>query len=153
MKRLTAKAMLGAPLRRAEREDTADALVEYLGSERAVIEYFVRTIDRLTNKCIGLMTADGIFAALALFLSDRPKYGAIGTIALLSLLAAVGLLCTNLIATSSTLGRSSLNMAAVRAHGMKVVAARTIRFTIGLYLSGASLLLIVVQVLLGALRP
>ena len=40
------------------------------------------------------MTADSIFAALALYLSDKPGLGRIGAIALVQLVLAVELLCT-----------------------------------------------------------
>ena len=64
--------LLGAPLSRSDREAYCAALVEFFGSERAVGQYFVTAIDRVTNKSIGLLQADSIFAALAL--SWLPKF-------------------------------------------------------------------------------
>lgn len=143
--------LLGAPLSRSDREAYCAALVEFFGSERAVGQYFVTAIDRVTNKSIGLLQADSIFAALALFLSERPHYGWMSQAGLVVLLMAVGLLCSNLIATSAALDRESLNDQSILKHGLKLSTWRTVRFTVALYLSAISFALIVAQVLIGAI--
>lgn len=146
-----ARNLLGAPLNRAEREAYCAALVEFLGSERAVGQYFVNAIDRITNKSIGLITAASIFSALALFLSERPHWGWLSAVGLVILLVAVILLCSNLIATSAGLDSTALNDKAILSHGLKLSTGRTVRFTIALYLTAISFALIVAQVLIGAI--
>ena len=143
--------LLGAPLGRADREAYCAALVEFLGSERAAGQYFVTPIDRITNKSIGLITAASLFAALALFLSERPHWGWLSAIGLVVLLVAVILLCSNMIATSAGLDSSALNDRAILSHGLKLSTGRTVRFTIALYLTAISFALIVAQVLLGVI--
>ena len=143
--------LMGAPLGRSDREAYCAALVEFFGSERAVGQYFVTAIDRITNKSIGLLQADSIFAALALFLSERPHFGWMSQAGLVVLLVAVALLCSNLIATSAALDRESLNDQSILKHGLKLSVWRTVRFTVALYLSAISFALIVAQVLIGAI--
>ena len=143
--------LLGAFFGRTEREAYCAALVEFLGSERAVGQYFVTAIDRITNKSIGLITAVSIFAALALFLSERPHWGWLSTVGLVILLVAVILLCSNLIATSAGLDSTRLNDKAILSHGLKLSIGRTVRFTVALYLTAISFALIVAQVLLGVI--
>jgi hypothetical protein len=143
--------LLGAPLGRADREAYCSALVEFFGSERAVGQYFVTAIDRITNKSIGLLQADSIFAARALFQSERARFGWMSQAGLVVLLLAVGLLCSNLIATSAALDRESLNDQSILRHGLKLSTGRTVRFTVALYMSAISFALIVAQVLIGAI--
>jgi len=143
--------LLGAPLSRADREAYLEGLCAFFGSERAVGQYFVTAIDRVTNKSVGLLQADSIFAGLALFLSERP-HGWLSSLSLVVLLAAVGLLCSNLIATSAALDREALNDQSILRHGLKLSVWRTVRFTLALYLSALSFALIVLQVLLGMTR-
>jgi hypothetical protein len=143
-----AKHMLGAPLHADHRTAYGEALVAYFGSKRTVIEYFVKNLDRLTNKSIGVMTADSVFAAIALFLSEHKTLGVLSLVALIALLVAVGLCCSNLISTSSGLSSAKVSDDDILAHGLRVNMARTIRFTLALYLSGAGFLLLLIQVLL-----
>lgn len=140
--------LLGAPLNAQKREAYGKALVAYFGSKRAVIEYFVKNLDRLTHKSIGVMTADSVFAAIALFLSEHKPLGVLSLIALVALLLAVGLCCSNLIATSSGLASAKVTDDDILRHGLNANMARTIRFTLTLYLSGLGFALILVQALL-----
>jgi hypothetical protein len=140
--------LLGAPLKAHKRDAYCEALVAYFGSKRAVIEYFVKNLDRLTHKSIGVMTADSVFAAIALFLSEHRPLGVLSLIALMALLLAVGLCCSNLIATSSGLASAKVTDDDILSHGLRVNMERTVRFTLALYLSGAGFLLILVQALL-----
>jgi hypothetical protein len=142
------KHLLGAPLKAHHREAYGEALVAFFGSKRAVIEYFVKNLDRLTNKSIGVMTADSVFAAIALFLSEHRRLGVLSLIALAMLLVAVGLCCSNLVATSSGLASAKVTEDDILGHGLKANMARTIRFTLALYLSGAGFVLILAQVVL-----
>lgn len=144
--------ILGAPLSKAKRDAHLDGLQGYFGSKRGVVEFFVKTIDRITNKSLGVMTADSVFSAMALFLSDRKPWGILSLLALIALVLAVGLCCSILIATSSGIATARLNEDAIMAHGLKVSMARTIRFTLALYLSGLGFLLILIQVLLETFR-
>ncbi len=141
-----ARHMLGAPLAHHKRAAYCDALVGFFGSKRAVIEYFVKNLDRLTNKSIGVMTADSVFAAIALFLSEHRPLGVLSLIALIALLLAVGLCCSNLVATSSGLSSAKVTDDDILNHGLHANMARTIRFTLALYLSGAGFALILLQV-------
>jgi len=80
------------------------------------------------TKAVGLMQADSIFAALALYLSEKPRLGLIGSLALTLLILAVVLCSTTLLATSAALGKGSLNDAAIARHGLNLTMDRTIRF-------------------------
>ncbi|HWE45962.1 MAG TPA: hypothetical protein VG407_08025 [Caulobacteraceae bacterium] len=140
--------LLGAPLKAHKRSAYGEALVAFFGSKRAVIEYFVKNLDRLTNKSIGVMTADSVFAAIALFLSEHKSLGVLSLIALVALLLAVSLCCSNLVSTSSGLASASVTDDEILQHGLKANMSRTIRFTLALYFSGAGFLLILVQALL-----
>ena len=143
-----ARHLLGAPVNAHKREAYGEALVAYFGSKRAVIEYFVKNLDRLTNKSIGVMTADSVFAAIALFLSEHRPLGVLSLAALVALLVAVSLCCSNLVSTSSGLTSAKVTEDELLSHGLKANMARTIRFTLALYLSGLGFLLILMQALL-----
>jgi hypothetical protein len=144
----TGRHLLGAPLKAHHRDAYGEALVAFFGSKRAVIEYFVKNLDRLTNKSIGVMTADSVFAAIALFLSEHKQLGVLSLGALVVLLIAVGLCCSNLVSTSSGLASAKVTEDEILQHGLRVNMSRTIRFSLALYLSGAGFLLILVQALL-----
>ncbi|HEY3814227.1 MAG TPA: hypothetical protein VGL66_13460 [Caulobacteraceae bacterium] len=140
--------LFGAPLNANKRDAYGEALIAFFGSKRAVIEYFVKNLDRLTNKSIGVMTADSVFAAIALFLSEHRPLGVLSLAALVSLLLAVSLCCSNLVSTSSGLQSAKVTEDDILNHGLKANMARTIRFTLALYLSGLGFVLILVQALM-----
>jgi len=142
-------ALLGVPVRAGDRAAYVEALVGYLDGPKAVSAYCMAALDRIMNKAMGLMTADSIFAALALYLSERPGGGLWGTGALILLLVAVGLCCTTLWSTSSGIAAHRVNEQAILQHGMSLVFGRTARFTVALWLSGLAYLFILVQVVLG----
>ena len=145
--------VLGAPLAPAARERYGQGLLElFEGDYRAVNDFLLRSVDRLTDKSVGLMQADSVFAGIAVFLTANKAYATLASGALVILLAAVGLCCSNLISTSSRLG-GKLRPEAILAHGVKIMMDRTVRFTLALYLTGAAFALIILQVLLQALRP
>ena len=148
---MTSRHLLGAPLQAHKRDAYGDALVAFFGSKRAVIEFFVKNLDRLTNKSIGVMQADSVFAAIALFLSEHKRWGVLSLCALVVLLIAVGLLCSNLVATSLGVSSAKVTDDELMDHGLKANMARTVRFTLALYLSGAGFLLILAQALLETL--
>ncbi len=139
--------VLGAPMTADKRTAYGEALVSFLGSKRAVIDYFIKNLDRLTNKSIGVMTADSVFAAIALFLSADKAWGVLSLIALVSLLLAVGLCCSNLVSTSSGLASARVTEDDILRHGLTVNMARTVRFTLALYLSGAGFVLLLIQII------
>jgi hypothetical protein len=142
---------LGAPMAAAARERYGQGLLElFEGDHRDVNDFLLRSVDRLTDKSVGLMQADSVFAGIAVFLTGSKSHAGVATVALILLLAAVGLCCSNLISTSSRLG-GKLKPEAITAHGVKVMMDRTIRFTLALYLTGAAFALIILQVLLQAM--
>ena len=140
--------VLGAPMKADKRAAYGDALVSFLGSKRAVIDYFIKNLDRLTNKSIGVMTADSVFAAIALFLSADKAWGVLSLVALVALLLAVGLCCSNLVSTSSGLASAKVTEDDILRHGLTVNMARTVRFTLALYLSGAGFVLLLLQIIM-----
>jgi len=141
-------ALLGVPVRRDERLAYRQALVVYLDGPKAAATYCMSALDRIMAKAGGLMSADGIFAALALYLSERAG-GGWAAAALILLLLAVGLCCTTLWATSSGIAAERVTEEAILEHGLDLVMGRTMRFTVALWLSGAAYLFILVQVLIG----
>lgn len=144
-------ALCGVPVRADERLAYRQALVAYLDGPKAAAAYCMSALDRIVAKAGGLMSADGIFAALALYLSERAN-GGYAAAALILLLLAVGLCCTTLWATSSGIAAERVTEDAILEHGLALVMGRTMRFTLALWLSGLAYLLILVQVLIG-LRP
>ena len=145
------KAVLGVPARADERAAYEAALLAERGGPKAVCAHCQESLDRIAERAVGLMTADSIFAGLALFLADGKEMtldGVIGSLALVQLVLAVGLLCTTLwlIAPGVTAERSEDE--AVMRHGLGLVRGRTIRFTVALWLSGSAYLFILAQVLL-----
>ena len=141
-------ALLGVPVRSADRRAYVEALTTYLDGPKAAAVYCMSALDRITNKAAGLMSADGIFAALALYLSETPVIGGWGSAALMLLVLAVGLCCTTLWATSSGITAQRVTEQAILEHGMKLVMGRTMRFTIALWLSGLAYLFILIEVIL-----
>ena len=142
--------MLGAPLKRAERQAAAEGLLEFFGGDkRAVINYYVTSADRIMTKAIGLLTAESIFAAAALFESEKPRWGWLGSVSLVLLIVSVILCSSTLLATSASLTKEQLNHDALAEHGLHLFMNRTIRLTLALYVSGAAVLLILLQVVLG----
>jgi hypothetical protein len=145
-------ALLGVPVAAHDRLAYRQALMDYLDGPKAASAYCVTALDRIMGKAGGLMSADGIFAALALYLSERPDGGWAAT-ALILLLLAVGLCCTTLWATSSGIAAERVTEEAILEHGLKLVMGRTMRFTIALWLSGLAYLFILIQVLAGLVSP
>ncbi|MBX7248404.1 MAG: hypothetical protein K1X35_05055 [Caulobacteraceae bacterium] len=141
-------ALLGVPAHPADRAAYDEALLGERGGHAGVCEHCQATLDRISDRAVGLMTADSIFAALALYLSEKPGLGLIGALAMIQLVLAVGLLCTCLwlFAPRATPERTSRE--AVAAHGLNLVRTRTIRFTLSLWLSGLAYLFILAQVTL-----
>ena len=143
MTRAHPRHMLGAPLRQAEREAAAEGLLDFFGGDkRAVIDYYVKSADRIMTKAIGLMTAESIFAAIALFASEKPRWGWLGGLSLILLIVSVILCSSTLLATSAGLTKDQLNHEAIARHGLNLFMSRTIRLTLALYFSGAAVLLI-----------
>jgi hypothetical protein len=140
--------LLGVPAHPADRAAYDEALLGECGGHDGVRGRCQETLDRISDRAVGLMTADSIFAALALYLSEKPGLGMIGAVALIQLVLAVGLLCTCLwlFAPRAAPGRDTVEAVAV--YGLKLVRTRTIRFTISLWLSGLAYLFILAQVLL-----
>jgi hypothetical protein len=141
-------ALLGVPVRADDRLAYRQALTAYLDGPKAAAAYCMAALDRIMAKAAGLMSADGIFAGLSLFLSEKPG-GGWGTAALILLILAVGLCCTTLWATSSGIDAKRLTEEDILNHGLDLVMGRTMRFTIALWLSGLAYLFILIQVLAG----
>lgn len=141
-------ALLGVPAHPADRVAYDEALLGSRGGHDGVCAHCQETLDRISDRAVGLMTADSIFAALALYLSEKPGLGAIGSVAMVQLVLAVGLLCTCLwlIAHRPTPERNTPEL--VAAYGLMLVRGRTMRFTIALWLSGSAYFFILLQVLL-----
>jgi len=141
-------ALLGVPAHPADRAAYDDALLGERGGHGAVCEHCQAMLDRIADRAVGLMTADSIFAAFALYLSEKPGLGLIGALAVIQLVLAVGLLCTCLwlFGPRATPERGTPEL--VAAYGLKLVRSRTMRFTIALWLSGTAYLFILAQVLL-----
>jgi hypothetical protein len=141
-------ALLGVPAHPADRAAYDEALLGERGGHGGVCEHCQTALDRIAERAVGLMTADSIFAAFALYLSEKPGLGLIGSLAVIQLVLAVGLLCTCLwlFGPRATPDRSEPQ--AIAAYGLKLVRARTIRFTISLWLSGTAYLFIFTQVVL-----
>ena len=146
-------ALLGVPAHPADRTAYDAALLGERGGHDGVCAHCREALDRISDRAVGLMTADSIFAALALYLSEKPGLGAIGAVALIQLVLAVGLLCTCLwlIAHRATPERNTPEL--VAAYGLNLVRGRTIRFTIALWLSGSAYFFILVQVILSLVWP
>lgn len=144
-------ALLGVPANAEDRRAYVEALTRYLDGPKAAAAYCVTALDRLMNKAIGLMGADSIFAAIAVYLSERPGLGSLGTAALILFVLAVGLLCTTLWATSSGIQPHRMTEEAVLEHGMKLIMGRTMRFTIALWLSGLGYAFLFLQIIVGLL--
>ena len=146
-------AILGVPAHPADRLAYDDALLGEHGGHDGLCAHCQTVIDRISDRAVGLMTADSIFAALALYLSEKPGLGPIGSIALIQLVLAVGLLCTCLwlFAPRKTPERHTPEL--VSAYGLKLVRTRTVRFTISLWLSGSAYFFILVQVILSLVWP
>jgi hypothetical protein len=142
-------ALLGVPVHAEDRRAYVEALTRYLDGPKAAAAYCVTALDRLMNKAVGLMGADSIFAAIAVYLSERPGLGGWGAAALVLLVLAVGLLCTTLWATSSGIQPHRMTEAAVLEHGMRLVMGRTMRFTLALWLSGLGYVFLFIQVIAG----
>jgi hypothetical protein len=145
-------AILGVPVRAQDQLAYRQALMAYLDGPKAASAYCITALDRIMGKASGLMSADGIFAALALYLSERAD-GAWASAALILLLLAVGLCCTTLWATSSGISAERVTEQAILEHGLRLVMGRTLRFTIALWLSGFGYLFILIQVVLGLVSP
>jgi len=146
-------ALLGVPVRRADRDAYRAALTAYLEGPKAAAAYCMSALDRVMAKASGLMSADGIFAALSLYLSEK-AWGGLGTASLILLLIAVGLCCTTLWATSSGIAAERVTEEAILEHGLALVMGRTMRFTLALWLSGLAYLLLLVQVIaISVLKP
>jgi hypothetical protein len=141
-------ALLGVPAHPADRVAYDAALLDERGGHAGVSAHCQTALDRISDRAVGLMTADSIFAALALYLSEKPGLGMIGAFALVQLVLAVGLLCTCLwlIAHRATPERDTPEL--VAAYGLKLVRGRTMRFTLSLWLSGSAYFFILLQVLL-----
>jgi hypothetical protein len=140
--------LLGVPAHPEDRTAYDAALFGGRGGHDGVRDHCQESLDRISDRAVGLMTADSIFAALALYLSEKPHLGLVGAVAMVMLVLAVGLLCTCLwlFAPRAAPGRETVE--AVAAYGLKLVRTRTIRFTISLWLSGLAYMFILAQVLL-----
>lgn len=141
-------ALLGVPAHPADRAAYDDALLGERGGHGGVCEHCQSALDRIADRAVGLMTADSIFAAFALYLSEKPDLGLIGALAVVQLVVAVGLLCTCLWLFGPRATPDRATPEAVARYGLGLVRARTIRFTLSLWLSGTAYLFILVQVLL-----
>lgn len=144
-------AILGAPTHPEDRRAYVEALTRFFDGPRPAAAYCVTALDRLMNKAVGLMGADSIFAALALYLSEQPGQGGWGVAALVCLVLAVGLLCTTLWATSAGISPDRMTEKAILDHGLRLIMGRTQRFTLALWLSGLAYVFLLVQIVAGLL--
>jgi len=140
-------ALLGVPAHPDDRLAYDEALLGERGGHDGVRDHCQEALDRISDRAVGLMTADSVFAALALYLSEKPGLGLIGAVALIQLVLAVGLLCTCLWLFSPRAAPGRTTPAQLAAYGLGLVRTRTIRFTLSLWLSGSAYLFILAQVL------
>ena len=148
-------ALLGVPAHPADRAAYEGAVASERGDARGVCGWCQEALDRIADRAVGLMTADSIFAGLALFLADAASGRTeklIGSLALVQLVLAVGLLCTTLWLIGPGVTADRREDEALTRHGFGLVRGRTIRFTVALWLSGSAYLFILAQVLLSLAR-